>query len=230
MDYQSASIDFLRHVVEVTQQKPSVLAKMVGKAPSTFTRPLQDGWKGSIKLDTLMELSERTGIPLPEDLVGARAADVPESGMIKLPIKFEVAASGFLPRDELPQVPYGFKEVQSLKGFEGCPQWLERVVSDSMDRIIPQGSLVHVVDAYSIRYRPKDGDVVIAERERGGGSMIERTVKQVGVEDGTVKLWPRSHNQRWQTPLVLTEGTAEGEEFTVQIVGRVLRSFQDHLT
>ena len=228
MDYQSASIDFLRHVMTATGKKPSVLAKMVGKSPSTFTRPLQEGWKGSIKIETLTELAERTSIALPEDLAALAskeaAASIPTE--VLLPIRYEVAASGFLPRDELPQRPYGYQTVSTLPGFAGKPQWLERVISDSMDRMFPQGSLIHVVDAISIRYRARHGDVVVVQRERDGGGLIERTVKQIEIQGDEVRLWPRSHNPMWQSPIVLTDGTSPGENFSVVICARVLRSLQ----
>lgn len=227
MDYKQASIDFLRHVVDASGKTPTELAKLVGKSPTTFTRPLSKAdWPFAIKFDTLSVLSEKTGIPLPESLLDLRSEGAAQAPQLRLPIRYEVAASGFLLRDDIPQEPYGFIEVPSIKGFEGCPQWLERVISDSMDRLMPVGSIVHVADAQALRYRPKDGHVVIVERERGGGAMIERTIKQIVINGDQVELWPRSHNPRWQSPLLLTEGTDAGEEFTVQIVGRVLRSFQ----
>lgn len=228
MSYNEEAIQYLRHVIDVTGKTASALAKLVGKSPTTFTRPLaqQDDWKFGIRFSTLQELSEKTGVPLPSSLV---EADVPApsaaASEIKLPIKYEVAASGFVPRDELAQEPLGFRTVPSIPGYERHPQWLERVISDSMDRMLPVGCLIHVVDAKSLRYRARHGDIVVVERERLDGSLVERTVKQIAIEGDVVELWPRSHNPRWQRAVEMRDGTSEDEDFSVTIVGRVLQSY-----
>lgn len=225
MDYKALSLRYLRDVVEQTGKTPSQLARMVGKSPTTFTRPLAaEDWRFSIRFDTLADLAERTGIPLPPDLIASRAEGRAFQPQVTLPVRYEVAAGAFLLRDELPQEPYGQEVVSSLPGYEDYPQWLERVVSDSMDRLFPPGSLLHVVDAVAMRYKPQHGDIVVVERERGG--LVERTVKQVEMTPSGVCLWPRSHNPRWQAPIMVTDGVRDGEDFDVTIVGRVLRSFQ----
>lgn len=228
MDYKQASVAFLRRVVEETKKSPTELARMVGKSPTTFTRPLASpDWRFAIKFDTLNDLSDRTGIPLPPELLKDRAEEGQGAKRVTLPIRYEVAAGAFLVRDDLPQQPYGFREVPSLPGFESYPQWLERVVSDSMDRLVVPGSLVHVVDAVALRYKPREGHLVVVERERGQGALVERTVKQIHLGDNGVELWPRSHNPRWQSPLRLAEGAENFDDLTATVVGRVLRSFQE---
>lgn len=229
MSYNREAVEYLRRVVEETGMTPTALAKLVQKSPSTFTRPLAqaDDWKFGIRFATLQELSEKTGIPLPDSLLETETktpAPAPAADL-RLPIRYEVAASGFVPREELAQAPIGFQTVPAIRGYERHPQWLERVISDSMDRLLPVGSLIHVIDAHSLRYRPRHGDIVVVERERRDGSLVERTVKQVAIEGDTVELWPRSHNQRWQRAVELHDGTDPDEEFLVQIVGRVMQSY-----
>lgn len=146
-------------------------------------------------------------------------------GDLKLAVRYEVGAGGFHERDELPQRPYGFHVVRAIPPYQSLPQWLERVVSDSMDRLIPVGSLLHVVDALSFEYAPRHGDIVIVQRTRAQGALVERTVKQVALKRGVLELWPRSHNDRWQGPVVV-EGDAPVEDMVVEIVGLVLRSYQ----
>lgn len=144
---------------------------------------------------------------------------------IRLPIRYEVAASGFLERDELPQRPYGFHTVPSVAPYSGAPQWLERVVSDSMDLLLPVGSLVHVVDTIALEYEPRHGDVVIVERSRAQGALVERTIKQVALTPTGPELWPRSHNPRHQQAIALHDGDDRSDDVTVQIVGKVIRSY-----
>lgn len=147
------------------------------------------------------------------------------SGEITLPIRYEVAASGFLERDELPQRPYGFHTVPSVAPYAGTPQWLERVISDSMDLLLPVGSLVHVVDAITLEYEPRHGDIVIVERSRAQGALVERTIKQVVLTPAGPELWPRSHNARHQSAISLHDGDGSSDDLTVQIVGKVIRSY-----
>jgi SOS-response transcriptional repressor LexA len=229
MDYKTASLAYVRAVLAQKDITATELAKLVGKAPSTLTRPLSSPThQYAIKLRTLEEIAEKTGVPLTADLRKAAAKKRPPApeGRVELPIRYQVAAGSFLKRDEIPQEPYGFRRVPPAPGYEGMKQWLEMVQGESMNRLIPPGSLVHVVDAYDLNYRARHGDIVVVERERVDGSMVERTVKQVSIDGDRVELWPRSHSHRWQSALELTGGTTAGEEFTVTIVGKVVQSYQ----
>jgi hypothetical protein len=109
------------------------------------------------------------------------------------------------------------------------PQWLERVVGDSVDKKIPHGGYAHVVDALEMGYEPKTGDWVVVERRRDQGAVRERTIKQVEVTgEGLVRLWPRSNNPRWQQPVDLLDGARPGEEdVEAVIVGKVIGSYSD---
>lgn len=228
MAYKEEALAYLRDVISQTGQTATALAKLAGVNQTTFTRPLNNAeHKYAIKFQALQALSERTGIALPAALMAARdAAKAPVPAEVRLPIRYEVAASGFLPREELRQVPYGFRTVPSIAPFADCEQWLERVISDSMDRILPVGSEIHVVNAIQLRYRPQHDDIVVVERTSKDGGFVERTVKQVTLTPEGARLWPRSHNARWQEPIALTKGGKDDEGMTVQIVGLVVRSYQ----
>lgn len=225
-DYKAESLSYLRHLIAETGKTATELARLAGVSQTTLTRPLNNpDHKYAVKFQTLQDLSEKTGVPLPESLVSARRAGLGKApDELRLPIRYEVAAGGFLRRDDLPQTPYGYRTVASVPPYEHDPQWLERVVSDSMNRLIPEGAVIHVVDAKAIRYRPAHGDVVVVERSYAQGSLVERTVKQVELTPEGPLLWPRSHNPRWSAPIPLVEGH-EGEDVTVEIVGRVLRAY-----
>lgn len=226
--YKEEALAYLRLVIETTGRTASALARDIGVSTTTFTRPLNDpDHKYAVKFQALQDLSEKTGVALPTSLTSARAAGRSKAlGEIRLPIAFEVAASGFVERDDLPQRPFGFAKVPTVAPYADCPQWLERVVNDSMDRLLPPGSIIHVVDTEAIRYRPRHDDIVVVERTRNDGALVERTVKQVALlPGGSAELWPRSHNARWSAPVRLLADVADGEEVTVRIVGLVLRSY-----
>lgn len=225
-DYKAESLAFLRHLIAATEKTPTELARLAGVNQTTLTRPLNNAeHKYAVKFQTLQDLSEKTGIPLPASLVVARGGNKKDAPAdLRLPIRYEVAAGGFLKRDELPQRPYGYRTVPSVPPYEHSTQWLERVVSDSMNRLIPETATIHVVDAIEIAYRPRHDDIVVVERSYGQGSFVERTVKQVALTPAGPEFWPRSHNPRWDRPISLVEG-GESDDVTVSVCGLVLRSY-----
>lgn len=227
-DYKEQALAYLRAVIERTGQSATALARKAGVNQTTFTRPLNSKeHKYAIKFQALKDLSEATGIPLPDTLVAAREAGRPPvPAEVELDIRYEVAATGFLPRADLHQEPLGRRTVPSIAPYAEYPQWLERVVNDSMNKLIPPGSEVHVVDAIAMSYRPKQGDIVIVERTAAQGALVERTIKQVEMTPEGPELWPRSYNPRHQTPVPLAPGPEHHEDLTVQVVGLVVRSYQ----
>ncbi len=142
---------------------------------------------------------------------------------VTLPVLFEVAAGPWLAVDELPQEPLGYAEAQAAPEYP-FPQWLERVKGDSFNQKIPDGALIHVVDALAMGYAPRHGDVVVVTRTRAQGGFVERTVKEVEISpDGQAELWPRSYNPKWTQPVDLASGATE--DTVVQIVGKVIRAY-----
>lgn len=189
--------------------------------PSTVQKAIKDDYPFVTSSKTLVKLARAAGVDTPDFArTGASA-----SKDILLPIRFEVAASGFLPRDEMPQQPYGYREVAPIRPFADFTQWIERVVNDSMDRLIPPGSEIHVVDAIELGYVPRHDDVVVIERSRLGGALVERTVKQVALTAAGPEFWPRSHNARWKSPISLTADTTSTEDVEVRIVGLMIRAY-----
>jgi AcrR family transcriptional regulator len=227
-DYKEQALAYLRTVIELTGQTATALARRAGVNQTTFTRPLNSKeHKYAIKFQALKDLSAATGIPLPPELVAAREAGRPPvPAEVVLDIRYEVAATGFLPRADLHQEPIGRRKVPSVAPFADYPQWLERVVNDSMNMLIPPGSEVHVVDAIAMNYAPRHGDIVIVERTAAQGALVERTVKQIEMGPDGPELWPRSYNPRHQAPVHLSAGAEHHDDLSVQIVGLVVRSYQ----
>lgn len=109
--------------------------------------------------------------------------------------------------------------------YSQWPQWLEAVEGDSIDLLIKPGSFAHVVDAIEMGYAARDGDLVVVERRRDGGSLCERTIKQVAIVGRSIELWPRSTNPKWQTPIILRAGVRPAEDIEVEIVGLVVGAY-----
>lgn len=155
------------------------------------------------------------------DAVGEAAP----GGQLILPVRYTVAAGAWREVDDTAQTHRAQSPAQVIPGYERWPQWLEEVEGDSINRLIPDGALVHVVDAQAMSYEPRHDDLVVVLRTRSGGHLQERTLKQVELKPHGILLWPRSYNDRWSKPLDLSEGVEDDEEVTVQIVGKVLRAY-----
>lgn len=114
--------------------------------------------------------------------------------------------------------------------FGAFTQWLELVVGDSANLLIPDKHLAHVVDAQEMGYAPQHEDVVVVERRRDGGGTRERTIKQVEITpDGEIQLWPRSTNPKWSSPIDFADGARNGEEIEAIVVGLVIGSYNPTL-
>jgi transcriptional regulator with XRE-family HTH domain len=146
---------------------------------------------------------------------------------IALPIRFDVAAGPWKRVDEWHNEVLGWYDgAHVVDLYEGIPQWLERVQGDSYSREIPEGSLVHVVDAIELRYAPRHGDTVIVVRTREQGAWIERSIKQVVQTPFGIELWPRSYNPIYDQPIKFDPGDGS-DDVEVRIVAVVLKSYRD---
>ena len=157
------------------------------------------------------------------DEPGEAAPEV--GGEFQLPVLFTVAAGAWRENDDHNQDHPRMAPAQRLPPYDAWPQWLEEVEGDSMNRMIPPGSLVHVVDTRAMGYEARHGDLVVVLRTRAGGFFQERTIKQVELTPHSVELWPRSYNEKWSTPLEVSNGAKDDETATVAIVGKVVRAY-----
>jgi hypothetical protein len=199
-----------------------------------FINDLLQDKKRTVKGENLKKLAQAldwTIADLVEEAMGggpsaAPKRPVPVTGSdVELPIRCEVAAGSWQAIDEASDEVLGYAPAPTIPGYERFPQWYERVLGESFNRKIPNGALIHVVDAIAMGYAPKQDDVVVVMRRRAGGAFFERSVKQVELTPNGILLWPRSFDPKWSKPLDLAHGLKEGEDATVEIVGKVLRAY-----
>lgn len=206
------------------------LAERIEKAPSTV-RAHENGQNG-IKPPMAARYARALNVTPEWLLYGKVAGQRPEPSLdgirsARLPICHEVAAGLWLPADEVRDEPIGYYDAHFLEEYRDFQQWLEAVSGDSMDRMLPHGALIHVVDAIAMGYEPKTLDLVVVVRRRAGGAFLERSVKQVEITASGIELWPRSHNPRWSEPLSMRDGLKDGEDAEVEIVGKVVQAYID---
>lgn len=106
------------------------------------------------------------------------------------------------------------------------PEWqfAYTVEGNSLDRIAPSGSVLICLDLIKARGDHRSNlsnqDLVIIERTRYGGEMIERTAKRVNKTRNGFELWPESNDPAHQEPIII-DGPATPDEET-RVTGKVL--------
>lgn len=193
-----------------------------GVNPTTITRFVNSPDAPITSSRTLAKLAEALNIDAPHLPI----VPIPAGARVKaefLKVRYRVQAGVFEAFDNdldyvAPPLP-----VPEDARFLGADQWLELVVGDSANLKAPDGTFVHVVDAVAMGYAPRTGDWVIAERKRA--SVRERTLKQVEVTPTGIRLWPRSTNPKWQTPINILAGVDDQENVEVAVVGLVVGAY-----
>lgn len=198
-------------------------AGAAGVAPSTIQRALKPSYAFVTSSRTLEKLASVAGVPPP--VANDQVINLSQSQPRFLNVRYEAGAGVWREVGDV-QAFDGTYPVSEEPAYSGFPQWLERIVGDSMDRDYPEGSLAHVVDAIAIGYAPRPGDHVVLARYRNGGQEMERTVKEVRITPKGPEFWPRSHNPRWNQPIQLFEnGHDVADLHPVEVVGLVIGSY-----
>lgn len=98
--------------------------------------------------------------------------------------------------------------------FPRDSQFALKIKGDSCNLFAADGDYAICVNALDIGRAPKNGDFVIVVRRRMCGQIHETTCKQVEINGVGMKLWPRSTNEKHQTPLLMAE---DGEDAHTEI-------------
>lgn len=210
---------WLRETMEREQLSVDDWASKAKVARSTIFRALKEDYQFVTSSRTLAKLAEAVNAEPPVVTTDIKLA--PRF----LPVRYRVQAGLWYEIDaEEPPEQVALAVLPDPR-YASFPQWLEKVVGDSVDLKIPPNHYAHVVDAVEMGYAPKDGDWVVVERRRDQGAVRERTIKQVEIVDGDVRLCPRSSNPKWRDPVELTAGARNPESVEVEIVGLVIGAY-----
>jgi transcriptional regulator with XRE-family HTH domain len=192
----------------------SELARLIGVKPQA----IQAMEAGRVKRTRyLQELA--TALDRPAGwFVGENNQRLQEGAFVKYAKYRGIAAGGLWQEDSRQAADDVRIPAAPDKKYAGAPQIAYRVLGNSMNKVVRDGEYVICVD-YQERPIPlRDGDLVVAERRRGGE--IQRTVKRVRSGPGrTVELWPESDDPKHQKPLVLHSKEPDAE---VTVVGLVI--------
>lgn len=103
------------------------------------------------------------------------------------------------------------------------------VRGESMNKVFPNGSIVSVIDFDELGKKPATGDYVTVLRRDAYGPGFEATIKALQIkDDGTICLWPKSTDPRYQQPLIIPpprdDRIDDASALDVQIKGLVVGS------
>lgn len=217
----------LRRLREAKGLSAAALGARVGRSESAVRN--QENNTNGIPPGLAAKYAHVLGTTAGHILYGDEAPAPKPAELAMLPVLRRVQAGAWLAVEDFDQDKPRTEVAARDPRFPAAEQWLSEVVGDSMnalDRPILEGDMVHCVSAQDIGYFPQTGHVVEVERLRFQGREAEVTLKQVEVTDTGVLLWPRSTNPRWQDPIALRHGIAEGEEIEVRIRGLVLSTIR----
>lgn len=111
----------------------------------------------------------------------------------------------------------------------GARQYWIRVVGDSVDEFMREGSLALCTDVWDWArdsedlFRRGKNKLVVCQRERHG--LYETTIKQLRVENGRPELWPASRNPRHEGPVPLSDTADVNGVAVVAVVTHALVQF-----
>lgn len=197
----------------------AAVQKMMMSTATGRTKPRR------VAADEMLAIAEITGYPAPADeslrratgpsLEEPVAVDVPG-----LPVVGEVAAGAWLDPEEMdePRAPQFFVPPDPRFPFASQRVWIVR--GRSIERTAREGEALVCVLVDHSGIEPSDGDLVIAERRRDQGALIERTAKRLRIFRDRAELWPEYLDQALNVPLNLDEDSAD-DELEVRIIAVV---------
>jgi len=130
-----------------------------------------------------------------------------------------VAANTWLSVDDM---DFGYDDVEYVPSVGGYPvEWQFSLIVEGncLNKRANHGDRLVCLDTIKSAVEILPDDLVIVERKKFGGQMVERTAKRVRQAADGFELWPDSTDPAHQEPIRLYR-VPEGED--VQIVGKVL--------
>lgn len=185
-----------------------------------------------------LQISKVTGRPLPSSQGSANILDEeniiknhqkrtiqPASFLHTLPIAGsvrvmgKVAANSWIDVDSMDFSYDDQKDIPSVGGYPPDWQFALIVEGKCLNKIANDGDILVCLDVIKAGSEARPGDLVIVERRRFDGQMVERTAKRLRRSAKGLELWPESKEPEHQDPIVLYE---PDEDIDVRIMAVVL--------
>lgn len=135
--------------------------------------------------------------------------------MVPIPIVGEVAA-GIWRENTVAAEKYGDTNVATDPRYPENQQFGLVVKGNSINKFANDGDILHCVRLWDTGVQPQDGDLVIVERRRAQGAMIETTAKILR-QNGKLEFWPYSHDPSFGDPIIIDEKYESDDEDIVVV-------------
>ena len=208
--------DRLRQIAEAKKLSMADLSRLSG-VPYDSVNKYMRGDIDKPRGDALEKLARALGTTrlfLQEGLTDAKL--LPST---PVPFRGEVAAGIWLEAGDLSLEPEQFLPFNPAPQFPEGAVYCLTVRGDSMDKTAPDGCTLVCVDLYEAGIDIRDRDMVIVERKREQGGLVEVTAKRVRQVPGGYELLPESNNPRWQ-PLFLNSRDRSIDD-EIRVIARV---------
>ena len=150
----------------------------------------------------------------------------------QIPIRGEVAAGLWREIDELSQDRWSennqhhveYAPTIVLPGYPPEQQFGLYVRGESLNKIAPDGSVLHCLEYINgDAWHVKDGELVVVQRTKYQGAMIETTAKRVRRNGDIFELWPESNHPDFQEPLIVPGYLDAESTEEIRIFAKVLK-------
>lgn len=216
IDWLKAELDRMGHGAK------GKLAAHLGIRPEGVTRIIgKPGKEGrEVAGDELLKMSEFFGSTPPSLKLDLNPINV---NIETIPVRGKVAASSWMDVEEM---DFGWEDMDPVPTISGYPkeyQFALMVEGNCLNKRAAHGDVLICLDIIKSHGSFKENDLVVVERKKYDGQMVQRTAKRVRTTAKGYELWPESTDPAHQEPIILYEKTP-GESATV--IGVVLWIFR----
>jgi SOS-response transcriptional repressor LexA len=134
-------------------------------------------------------------------------------------VKGKVAANNWM---NVADMDFGYDDQEYVPSVGNYPidwQFALKIEGNCLNKIASHGDVLVCLDTIAASIDIEAGDLVVVERSRYDGEMVERTAKRVRMTSEGYELWPESTDPQHQNPIKLT-GADDSE--SVRVMGKVL--------
>ncbi|WP_187275162.1 XRE family transcriptional regulator [Methylobacterium sp. WL120] len=153
----------------------------------------------------------------------ARPAPAPLRNLLPIPLAGRTAAGVYREVVEFNDAEPDYVFEPEDEDFPKARRFALEVEGDSMNQAdppIPDGARVVCVDFGETGQPFQDGMIVVLQRTREGGHLIEWSVKEIELHDDEVWFCPRSSNKRHK-PIKVVNNPSSDEWNTLEVIGLV---------
>lgn len=191
--------------------RPDGITRMLNTEPGKETR--------EIKAGELVKMGEFFGSNPPGVAANSNDLRPVTSKPQYVKVIGRVAANTWLDVDEM---DFGYEDMYSVPSLGNYPgEWQFGLVVDGncLNKIANNGDVLVCLNLITAPEEVNENDLVIVERKRFGGQMVERTAKRMRRTTHGYELWPESTDPQHQEPILLHRRDGDEE---VSIIGKVL--------